>query len=139
MNAIQEMLKAHPHPAVMGRGVDMGLLSQTASELFDCAQACTACADACVGEDQVQNLKRCIRMCMDCADICEATGRLVSRETESDMRMMRSQLQACATACGICAEECERHASRHEHCRICGESCRRCEQACNKLAGAITM
>lgn len=55
MNAIQEMLKAHPHPAVMGRGVDMGLLSQTASELFDCAQACTACADACVGEIRCRN------------------------------------------------------------------------------------
>ena len=31
------------------------------------------------------------------------------------------------------AEECEKHAGMHEHCRICAEACRRCEQACDQL------
>jgi hypothetical protein len=133
MDSIQGMLKTHPQP---GR-IDPSLLAPAANELFDCAQACTACADACLGEDQVPNLRRCIRTCLDCADICMTTGRLVARQTETDAKLVRSQLEACVTACRICAEECERHAAHHEHCRICGESCRRCEQACDQLTGAI--
>ena len=44
--------------------------------------------------------------------------------------IIQSVLRACEEACRLCAEECDRHASMHEHCRICAESCRRCEQAC---------
>lgn len=133
MDSIQGMLKTHPQP---GR-IAPSLLAPAANELFDCSQACTACADACLGEDQVRDLRRCIRTCLDCADVCVATGSLVSRQTESDPKLIRSQLEACVAACRVCAEECQRHASRHEHCRICGESCRRCEQACDQLTGAI--
>jgi hypothetical protein len=46
-------------------------------------------------------------------------------------------LEACAEACRICAEECERHAGDHEHCRVCAEACRRCEQACEDLRSSI--
>jgi hypothetical protein len=35
-------------------------------------------------------------------------------------------LDVCATACRLCGEECERHSSRHEHCRISVDSCRSC-------------
>jgi hypothetical protein len=133
MNSIQDMLKTHPHPGK----IDPSLLSPAANELFACAQACTACADACLGEDRVRDLRRCIRTCLDCADICAITGRLVSRQTESDAKLVRGQLEACVAACRICAEECERHASYHEHCRICGQACRRCEQACNQLTGIM--
>jgi hypothetical protein len=133
MDHIQGMLKTHPRSS----NIDLSLLSQAASELVGCAQTCTACADACLGEDQVQNLRRCIRTCLDCADVCVAAGSLISRQTESDPKLIRSQLEACVVACRVCAEECERHASHHEHCRICGESCRRCEQACDQLTRVI--
>ena len=43
---------------------------------------------------------------------------------------IRKLLEACATACRLCGEECERHASKHEHCRVCAESCRQCEKVC---------
>ncbi|MEQ7739658.1 four-helix bundle copper-binding protein [Escherichia coli] len=46
-------------------------------------------------------------------------------------------LEACRTACGACAEECERHAAMHDHCQICAEACRRCEQACDALLSSI--
>jgi Domain of Unknown Function (DUF326) len=74
---------------------------------------------------------------MDCADICNATGRVVTRQTEYEAPTTNAQLTSCQMACATCAEECERHAGHHEHCRICAESCRRCEQACTLLLEAM--
>lgn len=133
MNNVQDMLKTHPRQVE----IDTAVLVRALDEVFSCAQACTACADACLGEEQVQNLQRCIRTCIDCADICAITGRLASRQTESDWRLVKGQVEICVTACQICAEECERHAGHHEHCRICGDACRRCEEACSQLSKAI--
>ena len=62
---------------------------------------------------------------------------IAARQTETDRDLLRAQLQACATACRICAEECQRHAGKHEHCRLCAESCRLCERACNDLIAAL--
>jgi hypothetical protein len=47
-------------------------------------------------------------------------------------------LETCALACRLCGEECERHAGKHEHCRICAESCRRCEQACREAIRSMS-
>lgn len=125
----QEMLRTHPtrvsnEPAVFSRCIDA---------CYDCAQTCTACADDCLAEPEINDLIRCIRLDLDCADVCGVTGRLCSRQTEPDWTILRGQIEVCADACRICAEECERHAERHEHCRICAESCRECEQACSDL------
>jgi hypothetical protein len=80
---------------------------------------------------------RCIRLCLDCADSCGATGRIVARQTEPDLGVVRAAVEACVVACGACRVECERHAAHHEHCRICAEVCARCEQACNDLLASI--
>lgn len=129
-----EMLQTHPRQPQ----VDRTLLQACIDACFDCAQACTACADACLGEQQhLQMLVRCIRLNLDCADVCEATGRLLSRQTEPDWSLIRAQLEACAAACRSCGDECQRHAGMHQHCRVCAESCRRCEQACNRLLQAL--
>jgi hypothetical protein len=82
----------------------------------------------------VQELTQCIRVDLDCADICNITGRIMTRRTGSDDEVMRRMLSVCAAACKLCAEECQKHASMHEHCRICAESCRRCMEACQELA-----
>jgi hypothetical protein len=81
----------------------------------------------------VPQLVRCIRLCLDCADVCEATGRVVTRQTASDVGVVRAAVEACVVTCHACREECERHAQHHEHCRICAQVCSRCEQACNDL------
>ena len=104
---------------------------------LDCAQSCTACADACLGEDDVAMQIRCITSCQDCADICIATGRVVTRQTEFQPALARAQIEACAQACRICREECERHAGHHEHCRVCAEACGRCEGACEDALSAL--
>ena len=125
---VQEMIQTHPH--VQGNTNDA--LIRCIEECYDCANACTACADACLGEQSVQQFTQCIRLNLDCADVCAATGAVAMRRTGSNEEIIRLMLQTCAAACRGCGEECERHASHHEHCRICSESCRRCEQACQE-------
>lgn len=130
---IRKMLDTHPWPG----NVDREVLSQCIEECFSCAEICTSCADGCLSEDMVAELRKCIRLNLDCADICDATGRVLTRQTEYDAPTSKAQLQACAEACRTCAEECERHADMHEHCSICAQTCRRCEEACNVLLAAM--
>src|SRR5215475_15043976 len=94
-------------------GVESELLADTALAAFDCAQTCTACANACLGEPQVHDLVRCIRLNLHCADLCDTTGRLISRQENPELA--RAILRACVLACRLCAEECEKH-SMMQHC-----------------------
>lgn len=124
------------HPDVQG-SVNEPLV-RCIEACFDCAQACTSCADACMAEDMVAELRQCIRLNLDCADVCTATGALASRRTGGNELLLRTMLEACALACRLCGEECARHASQHEHCRICAEACRSCESLCRDSAASIT-
>jgi hypothetical protein len=133
MHAMQ-MIKTHPDV----RGNTNDELIRCIEECYDCAQICTSCADACLAEEMVTQLRQCIRLNLDCADVCLATGALASRRTGSNETMLRMMLEACAQACRLCGEECERHASEHEHCRICADACLRCERACMEAAQTIT-
>ena len=130
---VQEVIEAHPQPT---SGIRDALV-RCIDECFDCVATCTSCADACVGEQDVRELVRCICLNNDCADACDATGRILTRQTAPDVVVRRAAIQACAAACRACGEECERHAKHHEHCRLCARACRRCEQACNDLLAAI--
>jgi hypothetical protein len=118
------------HPNVRGNANDA--LIHCIEECYDCAQTCVTCADACLGESKVADLVQCIRMNMDCADVCAATGAVATRRSGSNEIVIRTMLEACAIACRLCAEECDRHAGMHEHCRICAEACRDREDACRK-------
>jgi hypothetical protein len=111
-------------------------MSSCIDACFDCAQTCAACADACLGESQIDMLRRCIRLNEDCRDICIATGSIVSRQQQPDLDVLRKQLESCALVCATCASECEKHADKHEHCRICAEACRACERACSEALSA---
>ena len=126
MTYAEQMIQTHPSKTQ----VNVAALTECIRACFDCAQSCTACADACLGEEDVQSLVRCIRLNLDCADVCDTTGRILSRQTAFEPEMARAVLQACAEACRLCGEECEQHASHHEHCRVCAE-------ACNNVLSAI--
>ena len=130
---VEEMLRLHPQPL----DVDRSLLLRCIEECVDCAATCTSCADASLGEDDVPELVRSVRLNLDCADSCETTGRIVIRQTQPDLAVTRAAIEECAIACRACAEECDRHAAHHEHCRVCADCCRRCEQACNDLVAAL--
>jgi hypothetical protein len=133
MKTTLEMIKTHPLEAFM----DPEKLAAAIPEMYTCAQACTACADACLGEKQVQSLVGCIRSNLDCADICKTTGAMLSRMNQAPNQLMRSMLQTCAQACNTCASECEQHAEMHAHCRVCAEACRRCEKACRDIMESV--
>ena len=133
MSYARQLLDTYPRTF----NVDAGVLTATIDALSDCAQACTACADDDLSEPDVAELVKCIRLCLDCAGVCTATLRVASRQTEYDANVTRSLLEACATTCRSCGDECERHAHMHEHCRVCAEACRRCEQACRELLAAM--
>lgn len=131
---VKEMISSHPH--VQGSTNDV--LIRCIEECYSCAQTCTSCADACLGEKMLEQLTQCIRLNLDCADVCASTGSVATRRTGSNEQVIKQMLTACETACRLCGEECERHASHHEHCRICAEACRRCTQACQEAARSIT-
>jgi hypothetical protein len=118
--------------------LDRAMLATAIDALIACAEACTACADACLSEDTVAELTKCIRTNLDCADICSTTARVLSRHTGYDANLSRSLLDACATACKACGDECGRHAEMHEHCRVCADACHACEQACRDLLATIS-
>jgi hypothetical protein len=130
----KQMLEAHPWAAQIDRDV----LVRCIDECSACETSCTACADASLAEEDVVDLRKSIRLCLDCADVCDATGRLLTRQTEYAAATARAQVSSCRELCAACAEECERHAQHHEHCRICAEECRRCEEACSAVLDAIS-
>lgn len=132
MTFATEMIRTTPAPT----GYDADDLAACIDACFACAQACTACADACLAEEMVADLRRCITTDLACADLCAATGRILSRQTGYDPQITRAALVACRDACRRCAEECDRHAGMHEHCRICADACRRCADACDRVAHA---
>ena len=127
----KQMLATHPWEG----NVDRDALARCIAECFECSQTCTACADACLSEEGVAELRKCIRLDLDCADLCAVTARVITRQTESDVRVIRAAIITCRVACQVCAEECERHAAAMVHCKVCAEACRTCERACEALAG----
>jgi hypothetical protein len=130
---IREMLTTHPQPTIG----DLDALVRCIETCLECAATCTSCADADLGENDVPEMVRCIRLCLDCADTCDATRRVVTRQTEPDLGVVRATVEACVVACRASRQECERHAAHHEHCRICAQVCGRCEQACDDLLASI--
>jgi hypothetical protein len=129
-NTVQTSEMIATHPDVRGN-VNQALIAAI-DEALACGQTCASCADACLAEKTVAELRQCIRLNLDCSDVCAATATLATRRTGSNEEVIRKMLEACVTACRVCAEECRRHASHHEHCRLCAESCRRCQEACER-------
>ncbi|ATD69061.1 MULTISPECIES: four-helix bundle copper-binding protein [Gordonia] len=129
MTTVTEILESHP----VRDDIDNAALAACIEACAECTQACTSCADACLGESGVDQLVECIRSDLDCADLCSITERVLLRRTDANVAVVRETLEACATACRVCAEECDRHADMHQHCRICADACRRCEEACRTL------
>lgn len=110
MTRVQEMIRTNPSAAT----VDAGTLAECIEACLECAQTCSACAD-----------------------VCGTTGGILSRQTAFEPEMAQAALHACSQACKLCGDECERHASDHEHCQVCAEACRRCQSACDDVLSAM--
>ena len=129
----QQMISTHPDV----KGNYSQPLIKCIDDCFACAQVCVSCADACIAEPSVEQLRQCIRQNLDCADVCAATGALATRRTGSNEDLLRKAIELCQFACAKCAEECERHAQMHEHCKICAQQCRECEESCRLAARVV--
>ena len=88
-----------------------------------CQKACNMCFAACLKEDHM--MAECIRSDRECADMCGIVLDFSQRES----KLFPDLVAVCARACGMCAEECEKH--YHDHCQECAKACRECEEACN--------
>jgi hypothetical protein len=132
MSYAKQILDTDPTPAL-----DTKLLADTIDALSDCAQACTADADADLRDPDVTEMITCIRLWLDCADVCTATGNVISRQTAFQPQLSKLLLDACAALCARCGDECEMHAAAHPHCQVCEQACRRCERACRDLLAAL--
>lgn len=130
---IKEMIGKHPG----FKGEANAALIHCINECYDCAQACSSCADASLAEDDIKMLVRCIRLSLDCADMCAATGAIATRHLVSESAMLREILAACGLTCRRCEEECLKHASHHAHCRVCAEVCASCSKACEAAIASI--
>ena len=78
-----------------------------------------------------------MRLTLDCADLCATIGRIVTRGTGLNESLLAEVLNTCALVCRLCGDECESHAGRHEHCRICAAACRSCAEACGEAIRSL--
>ena len=100
--------------------------------LNNCAAECDHCITACLQEQDVKMLVRCIRLDIDCSEICRLAASYVARGSDHAEHILRE----CAELCNSCAEECNKHAHHMDHCRTCAEACRACAEACLKGVAA---
>ncbi|WP_192825377.1 four-helix bundle copper-binding protein [Rufibacter sp. LB8] len=75
-----------------------------------CAAACDHCYDACLQEQDVKMMARCIRLDRDCSDICKLTASALARNSEVAKTLLQAwnvELNASidAEACA-CEEAC---------------------------------
>ena len=98
--------------------------------LVACAAECEHCATACLQEEDVKMMSRCIQLDMECAAICYAAAQVMSMNGQYSEEICR----ICADICFACAEECQKHAHM-EHCRNCAEACRNCAEECRRMVG----
>ena len=128
MKRVRIVLEDSPHKVTNVEGILEALAS-----LSDCAASCNACADACLGEQSIDRLRKCIRLNFDCSSACIETAGLLCRPGMSNQTFLEAQLQACLAICQACGDECQMHAKYHDHCKACAEACYSCMNVCQRL------
>jgi hypothetical protein len=119
-------------------GTDRAVLRECIVATRACAQAATACVDACLGEEMVEELAGCIRILLTTADLCDVTARVLSRPADPDHTLTSALLSVCWAACHRARKVCEEFLPIHDHCRVCAAACRESERACQALL-TVTM
>ena len=94
--SIRGMMETHPQPSSGDAGCARPLhrgVQRVRCGLYELRRR-RASARATCGP-----LVRCIGLCLDCADVCDATRRIVTRLTVSEVRVVSATVQACVLAC----------------------------------------
>lgn len=95
-----------------------------------CGIECNVCTAACLNEEHVSMMARCIELTRECSLLCITTAQLMSMDGE----FSHSLCQLCADVCQACADECEKHDAGH--CKRCAQHCRKCANECRRMAKA---
>lgn len=96
----------------------------------DCARVCDACGVYCaqlVATGKKEYLQTS-QSCQDCAAVCRAASGVAARHKPFSGLIGA----ACAEACGLCADSCERFQDDLMMQR-CAEECRSCAKACRNM------
>jgi hypothetical protein len=117
----------------------------TRGQLVECAKACISAELACSATaagvlrgSNIDRLRSCFSLCLDTADICGTTGKLLTRNLDSDPEVLRAILEACARASATCGAECLRYGAVHALCKTCADTCHDCERECDRLLQQLT-
>lgn len=126
---VERMLRTNPEPPF----APPDALSALIHACIECAQVCTACADASLGERRPGVLDANIRLSLDCADILTTTSRVLTRQQNPDLALVAMTVELAAAACDVLARECDHHANAYAHCQVTAAACRRCFDAARTL------
>ena len=96
--------------------------------LGNCINHCNYCADACLDEENVKMMVKCIRIDKVCAEACAALTQILA----TNYKDVQGLVDYCIKVCNTCADECEKH--DHQHCKDCAKACRECAKACEQYA-----
>ena len=100
---------------------------------YACASECDHCATACLQEDDVKKMAKCIQLDRYCADICRMAASFMAKaDGFGGEKYARQLCGLCAAICEDCGAECDKH--DEEHCKKCAEACRKCAEECRKMA-----
>ena len=96
-----------------------------------CIVTCNQCATACLNEESVNNMAKCIQLDLECAALCRAAAEIMSLNGQN----VKAICRLCAEICTTWAEECEKHGKNGmQHCKECAEACRKCAEECSRMA-----
>lgn len=96
--------------------------------LNECAAHCNHCADACLDEQDIKMMVKCIRLDRICATACSAAAKVLSVNSLD----VSGLVAYCAEICEKCGAECGKH--KNDHCQRCAEACNKCAAACREYA-----
>lgn len=98
---------------------------QLMQSVHTCLEACNHCFEACLREEEIDMLRKCIQLDRECADVCSMVLSYAGRPDA-----LRPELvEWCKTVCEACGEECQHH-EHMDHCQVCAEACFQCAEVC---------
>lgn len=113
--------------------LDNQILAAAVDALSACELAVTACAVGMLAQKEADDLRAAVNRDLNCADVASATRLVLTRGTDTRPALLTAQLEACAIACEQSHDLCARHATRHEHCRLCSEAITGAASACHQV------
>lgn len=94
--------------------------------IYECQTKCKYCFNACLEEEKIEMMRRCIKLTVECAEICELTASSLSFTGD----FTKEVLDVCVKACKECGDECRKH--NYLHCIECAKACEECADACRE-------